>query len=221
MTRQVYSDAKLLWNYMVLGEPVVSTEMLLVLGSIDERVASYAAELTLDYDYPLVVFSGGIAHETDLLQTRWGKSEAERFYEVFVESGGRAENMLLEKAAKNTGQNARFTYELLKQHASTIPQSIQIVTKPYMERRAKATFESQWPGGYSELFVTSPQIPFEDYARSEQEFELTLNVMVGDLERIIEYPRLGYQTVQEVPPDVLDAWHRLAKSGYTKHRIVY
>lgn len=219
MNIEAYADAQRLWDYMKLDQPVVSADLLLVLGSIDDRVALYAAELSRTYGYGLVVFSGGIAHGGDLLSTAWDKSEAEHFFDTFMRSGGKARQILLETAAVNTGQNALLTYELLQTSAVKDPQSIEIVTKPYMERRAVATFEAQWPNDRVKLFATSPRISFAEYVSSRQQFEITVNIMVGDFERIVEYPKHGFQAEQDIPVDVLDAWRRLVGLGYTSHMI--
>lgn len=71
MTYDSTADAKILWDYMQLNEPVCSCDVLLVLGSIDDRVAVHAAELSKRHKYGYVVFSGGDAHGNDLLATSW------------------------------------------------------------------------------------------------------------------------------------------------------
>ncbi|WP_240489791.1 hypothetical protein [Actinomadura atramentaria] len=38
---------------------------------------------------------------------------------------------------------------------------------------------------------------------------------VGDLQRIIEYPALGYAVPQQVPAEVEAAYHRLIDADYT------
>jgi len=43
--------------------------------------------------------------------------------------------------------------------------------------------------------------------------------MVGDLQRIIEYPSLGYQITQKVPDDVLEAYKQLMQMGFSGHLI--
>jgi hypothetical protein len=43
--------------------------------------------------------------------------------------------------------------------------------------------------------------------------------MVGDMQRIIEYPKRGYQVEQEVPRDVLKAYDFLIQAGYDKQLI--
>jgi hypothetical protein len=44
-------------------------------------------------------------------------------------------------------------------------------------------------------------------------------VMVGDLQRIKEYPKLGFQIEQEIPKDVWEAWEELVKLGYIKYLL--
>ena len=61
-----------------------------------------------------------------------------------------------------------------------------IVQKPYMERRTFATFAKQRPGEKVEIYITSPQLSFEEY--SDENVEKVINIMVGDTQRIIEYP---------------------------------
>ena len=43
--------------------------------------------------------------------------------------------------------------------------------------------------------------------------------MVGDLQRIQVYPEKGFQIFQEIPDEVLEAYQKLVKLGYTKHLL--
>lgn len=219
MNAQVKNDAMTLWKYLVCNDTPVSADVLLVLGSIDDRVAKYAAELSQTYNYDLVVFSGGIAHTGDLLQTGWKENEAEHFYNVFQLVGGRAESVLLETAAQNTGQNATLTYELLVRQQLPIPRTMLVLTKPYMTRRAKATFDVQWPCKTTRISVGSPAIAFNEYPDVIQPLEPLVHIMAGDFQRIMEYPKHGLQSRQHIPNVVRAAWERLVEAGYTKHQI--
>lgn len=82
------------------------------------------------------------------------------------------------------------------------PSSLLIVTKPYMERRTYATFKKQWPNETTQLTVASPPITYEDYFTAELPKELMINIMLGDLQRIKEYPKLGFQIEQAIPDEV-------------------
>jgi hypothetical protein len=45
------------------------------------------------------------------------------------------------------------------------------------------------------------------------------NEMVGDLQRILVYPSLGYQKATDVPPAVIEAYLALQAAGYTHHML--
>lgn len=219
MADDTYNEARQLWNYMVLATDSLSCEVMIVLGGNDDRVAEYAAMLTKQFHYETVVFSGGTAHRNDLLQTTWRGTEAEHFYDIFVQHGGNAQRMLLENDAQNTGQNATLSYELLKAHGIADPRQLQLVTKPYMLRRARATFEAQWPCTTTTFHVAGPGLLFDEYPDEKQPFETLVNIMVGDFQRILEYPKEGLQVAQVIPSDVLIAWKKLVTKGFDKHLI--
>ena len=83
-----------------------------------------------------------------------------------------------------------------------------------MERRTFATFRKLWPE--TEILVTSPRLTWEEYSKDEAKKQEDIDIMVGDLQRIIVYPRQGYQIYQEVPADVMEAYQKLVEMGYTK-----
>lgn len=217
MHELVENDVQLLWQYMLLQQPARRADCLVVLGSSDDRVAAYAAELSKKFHYWYIVISGGMAHQNDLLATKWFEpTEAEHFYAV-MKQNGLIKTPLLETKAQNTGENVRFSFALLQSQNTPMPLSIQIATKPYMERRALATFQAQWPDKDAKFYVTSPPATFESYCNNEQPHDEVIHIMVGDLQRIIMYPERGFQTEQAIPTDVRAAYGRLVAAGYTKH----
>jgi hypothetical protein len=86
-----------------------------------------------------------------------------------------------------------------------------------MERRALATFEKAWPG--KQFVVTSPQLAFENYPAGDISLEQVINIMVGDLQRIKIYPEKGFQTYQEIPDDVWQAYEQLVALGFNKQLV--
>lgn len=86
-----------------------------------------------------------------------------------------------------------------------------------MERRAIATFEAQWPDPAITLRVSSPPLTFESYCDEQQPVKTVINIMVGDLQRIMTYPARGWQSKQPVPRDVKNAYAHLVLAGYPKH----
>jgi len=213
MTESRATDAlaRTLWDYMLLGHELVQSDLILVLGSNDVRVAEHAAGLFVRGLAPLMVCSG---HVGRLTATRFARSEAETFADVAVAKGVPRDAILLERRATNSGENLAFTRELLEARAIH-PRRIILVQKPYMERRAYATFLRQWPG--PEARVTSPPIPFDGYFTPDLPRELVINVLVGDVQRMKVYAERGFQVPQPMPGDVWAAFSELVARGYTSH----
>lgn len=186
-------------------------DCILALGSHDLRVPERAAELYLQGFAPLVIMSGGLGNFT---QEIWTEKEADKFAAVAMGKGVPQEAILIENNSTNTGENILFTQKLLKERKLD-PQSFIVVQKPYMERRSFATFKKHWRD--KKLLVTSPQISFEEYPNEEIPMEKVINIMVGDLQRIKEYPAKGFQVYQEIPDDVWNAFEKLVALGFDKH----
>lgn len=211
--------AKQLWNYHQLNHSLKQADLILVLGSHDLRVAEYAADLFLHDLAPLIMFSGGVSHQEDLLEPKWGElSESEKFAEVAVKKGVPKDKILIENQSTNTGENIQFSYKLIKDKGLN-PKKIILVQKPYMERRSYATFKKQWPGSGVNIIITSPPISYEDYPSKEISKEEMLNIMVGDLQRIKVYPAKGFMIPQEIPDDVWQAFEELVNLGYNKRLV--
>lgn len=213
---QIAQDAQLVYDYHHMGMTLSPADIIFCLGSLDTRVAERAAQLWLDGLAPLMVFSG---HSGKLTQGVFGgKTEAEVFADIARAMGVPDENILVEPAATNTGENVRFTHELLVGRGEPLPKSLILVQKPYMERRTYATFKKQWPDADASITVTSPLFAsFDDYPNADNPHDLVINVMVGDLMRIQDYPARGFQIAQEIPQAVWDAMQRLVAAGYDKH----
>jgi hypothetical protein len=100
--------------------------------------------------------------------------------------------IVLEERARNTGENARFTYELLRQRDISAPNAVQIVTKPYMERRAKATFEAQWPDDMTRFRVVSRPHEFSDYVAEGHDADEITHKMVGICSELLSILRVDF-----------------------------
>ena len=203
--------AKILWDYHQMHHQLEKTDAILVLGSHDLRVAERGAELYLQGWAPVLIFSGGLGNFT---QEMWKEPEADQFARIALEMGVPEHAILVENKSTNTGENILFTQKILREKGFD-PNSFIVVQKPYMERRSYATFKKHWPD--KKLIVTSPHISFEDYPIPEIPLERVINIMVGDLQRIKEYPRKGFQIQQEIPVDVMEAYETLIQLGYDKH----
>jgi len=213
ITGEIKAQAKRLWDYMHMGHTIEKADCIFVLGSHDLRVAERGAELYLRGWAPLLIFSGGLGNFT---QHVWTEKEADKFAATAIKMGVPKEVIVTENMSTNTGENVKFTKALLEEKG-IYPQSFIVVQKPYMERRAYATFEKNWPG--KKLMVTSPQIAFEEYPTEDIPLDYLINIMIGDLQRIKVYPEKGFQIYQHIPADVWHAYEQLVAAGYDKHLI--
>jgi uncharacterized SAM-binding protein YcdF (DUF218 family) len=204
--------AKKIWNYLKLDHKLEKSDAILVLGSHDIRVAERGAQLFLDGLAPLLIFSGGRGR----LTADWQKTEADSFAEVAIKMGVPKDKIIIENKSTNTGENIEFTKVLLAKR-NLNPRKFIVVQKPYMERRAYATFKKRWPE--KGIIVTSPQIDFDHYPTKDITKDEIINIMLGDLQRMRIYPAKGFQITQDIPEDIWAAFEELVKRGYTKQLV--
>ncbi|NWK57460.1 YdcF family protein [Verrucomicrobiaceae bacterium N1E253] len=202
-----------IWNYHQMGHHLERAGIIWALGSHDLRVADRVAELWHAGMAPLVVMSGGLGNFTEGV---FLKPEANLFAERAMELGVPEEVILIENLSTNTGENVSLTRKVLDQSDVKVLTAI-AVQKPYMERRTYATIRAQWPE--LDVQVTSPQLDFEHYCNEEIPRDEVIAIMVGDLQRIIEYPKMGYMIEQNVPEEVHEAMRLLIGIGYDKHLL--
>ncbi|EOX3391259.1 YdcF family protein [Vibrio cholerae] len=205
MSKRLYQQIETLWDYLQLHQQPDVADLILVLGSNDVRVAEHAAKIYHQGLAPYVLFSGGFGRFT---QGVFNHSEAETFAAIAKDAGVPEHAILLETQSTNSGENLHFSHQLLVQQAWPAKR-ILLVQKPYMERRAYATFMQQWPESVESVQVTSPAGSFFDYLTSELTSDFVLNAMLGDFERIRDYPALGFQITQPIPEPVMQAYQAL------------
>jgi hypothetical protein len=56
---------------------------------------------------------------------------------------------------------------------------------------------------------------FDAYPNGDITRENVIDIMTGDFQRLIVYAERGWQAPQEIPPEVMDAYHGLVAAGYT------
>ncbi len=212
---KVNSDAKTVWNYLQLHQAIKKSDAIFVLCSMDTRVAEYAAKIFNLGLAEWLIISGGAGKLTKGI---FNKPEAHIFSDIASALGVPAAKIILEDKSTNTGENIRFTYDLLQAKGLNLNSMI-LVQKPYMERRTYATFMKQWPGKFIDICITSPQLSYDEYPNDDCPRNLVLNVMVGDMQRIREYAKLGLQINQDIPDNVWQAYERLVQAGFTSHLL--
>ncbi|GBF52140.1 hypothetical protein LPTSP4_36780 [Leptospira ryugenii] len=84
-----------------------------------------------------------------------------------------------------------------------------------MTLRIKLALEKQW--SEPKFYISSPSYPLAHAPHTFINLFMIINEIVGDLHRILEYPKLGYQSEILVPKNVIQAYHFLIDNGYDLH----
>ena len=213
LSEEIVRAAQVLWDYMQLHQPLEKCDVAIAMGSHDLRTATYAAQLISNDWAPLLVCSGARGRLTEGV---WKKTEARAFAEEAIRAGLEKRKILLEEKSTNTSENLAFSAQILES-ARIIFSKVLLIHKPYMERRVWATAGKIWP--QKKVVVTSPPIPMLEYATEEIRFEDVIAIMVGDFQRIIEYPERSFALSQEVPAFAMSAFNLLRERGFNSHLL--
>jgi uncharacterized SAM-binding protein YcdF (DUF218 family) len=214
LSQEIITNGLVLWNYHCridrLELAPQCERIILGLGSYDLNVADYCAELYLQGYAQKLMFSGKAGNWT---QGRWNKTEAEIFAERANAQAIPLGEIILEKSATNLGENIRYSRTIIEQISPSVSEVI-LVTKPNTTRRAYATFMVNWP--QMPVRVLAPKRAFNDLLVGHSQEDL-IHELVGDTQRVIDYPQRGFQIPQEIPADVRQAFGFLYQAGFSQH----
>lgn len=209
----VMSDAQILWDYHQMHHEPRNTDIAIGLGSHDIGVAEHTAALYHQGRFPLIVFTGANAPTT---VENFPRGEAIHYAERAEQLGVPDTAIILEKRARNTGENFTLTRSLLDREGIH-PASATIISRPYQQRRAYATCRKLWP--QLDVVCSSRPQSLPEYIASIDDQDKVLNMLVGDTQRIWVYADEGFAAPQDAPSDVMSAYDRMVNAGYT-HRLI-
>ena len=202
------ADALVIWDYHQMHHPLRPCSAGIGLGSHDLGVATFAADLYHAGLFPVLVFTGANSPTT---AARFPRGEAVHYAEHAIKLGVPPSAIIIEPEATNTGQNIDFARRALAAAQITVS-SVLLISKPYMQRRAFATARKLWPD--VDIICASETQTFDDYLKSIGDDKLVIDMLVGDLQRVIEYPARGFAVAQDVPGAVMDSYRRLLAAGF-------
>ncbi|OXM64328.1 MULTISPECIES: YdcF family protein [Amycolatopsis] len=209
----VWADAELVWEFHRLRHRPKPCSAAVALGCNDLGVAAHAAELYHRGLFPVVVFSGGNSRET---ARAFPRGEGVHYRERALELGVPDDAILVEPHATNTGENIALSRRVLAAAGIEVS-SLMLVSMPYMERRAFATTRKVWPE--VEPVCASAPVSLTEYALRTQHGTELIDMIVGDFQRLIEYPRKGFAIPQKIPPIVYSAYRRLVAAGFRSRML--
>ena len=206
-------DAQIIWDYHQLRHQPRPCDAGIGLGSHDLGVATLAADLYHAGMFPVLVLTGANSPTT---RARFPRGEAVHYAEQAMALGVPRSAIIIEPEAANTGQNITCSRRVLA-GAGITPNLVMLISKPYMQRRAYATARKLWPE--VSIVCASEDLSLDDYLKQMGDDKLVTDMLVGDLQRVIEYPARGFAIVQGVPARVQDAYRRLLAAGFDSRLI--
>ena len=200
---------------MKSNQKIEKSDCIIGLGCEDLNIAKVAVDLYFKGYADKIIFSGGLGKVT---RDIWNEPEANKFAKYAIEKGVPKERVYIENKSTNTGDNFRFTKELIKQERLNIKTCI-VVCKPYVEKRVEATLKKIMPECTG--IVTSQNIEFEQYC-NQYENEIgnkneVIEDLVGSVERMKVFAERGWQAQMDIPNTVWQAYEDLVKMGYDKY----
>jgi hypothetical protein len=185
--------------------------VLMVLGSPDLAVAGHAADLLKRGIAEYAVISGGCI----LSGTAPERIEADEIADLIEAQGISRDRLLCERDSQNTSDHFWKTEVLLRGRPDVVggenpPKFVALVPTPIAERRALATGRQRW--WTSEFRVEGIPETYRHYmGRMRDRRPMALSRMVGEVQRILTYPQLGYMTEpdEQVTPEVMAAYRHL------------
>ncbi|MFE5944258.1 YdcF family protein [Streptomyces sp. NPDC056480] len=213
ISEETWADAQVLWNFQKMNHELRPCSVGIGLGSHDLGVADVTADLYHRGMFPLIVFSGATSRTT---AARMPRGEAEHYRDRALELRVPASAILIEPNARNTGENIRFSRDLLAGRGIEVSSAL-LVSKPYEERRAYATARKLWQG--MDIVSASAPIPLADYIDLIGDPGLVLDMLVGTQQRLLIYPDQGFMIQQKTPASVAAAYERLRTQGFTSRLV--
>lgn len=212
---EIIKSLKVIWNYMNLKQSIPKCDIIIGCGCTNIDIPVKCAKLYHEGYASRILFVGGYGKIT---KTAFKKPEAIIFKEFALKEGVNKKNIYVETKSTNTGDNFKFALKIIKKY-NLKADKILIVHNKFNERRtlscAKTILKDR------ELYITSPDITFKEFIKKLENKNImdVISNIVGDIERIMVYPQLGWQIENKVPKKVLEAYKYLISLGFTKFLI--
>jgi len=203
--------AKELFDYLYFREKPLKADVIIGFGHFDYKISEQCAKLYLQGFASKIIFTGGVGAGSAGLD----KPEAEEFL-IYVTNRYPqipVNDILIENKSTNTGDNIRFTSEILYNNYPGFQfghgiESALIIANAYSQRRVWLTCKYILP---DLLFINCP--PETDFEKELKLFadkgENFISHIKGEYLRLATYPKKGFIANDETPKDILQKANEL------------
>jgi uncharacterized SAM-binding protein YcdF (DUF218 family) len=198
-----------LWTYLSATRAREPCDAIVVCCSYDLRVCDYACELIRQELAPRLVLTGKSGNWTRHL---WAVPEARIFAERALANGIDPGRIELEEQATNFGENIAFVRSSWLQL-----RRVTFVTKPNAVLRVALTVPVQWPEVTA--WIDAPPLAFPHEVSQIIGVLGVIHEMVGDIDRVMQYPARGFHRPHALPEPILESWRYLIAAGFDAHQL--
>lgn len=210
------SAARLVFAYLAAGDPLPAgaADAVIGFGHFDLGIPRQCAVLAQTGRAERIVFTGGVGAGSGGFQQPEAREFLDELVRVAAELKPRV--AVVEDRSTNTGENVRFTTELLARVAPDLApgrglRRALLVATPCRMRRVVATVQRHWPE--VQLFAAPAPATYEEQEELYRRQGLDLVAqLAGEIERLRAYPAKGFCAPVAVPPAVLAAAAELGAS---------
>ncbi|NJK94756.1 MAG: YdcF family protein [Bacteroidales bacterium] len=208
---EILKCAKDIFDYLYLKEEPQKADAIIGFGHFDFKIPRQCASLYLQRFASKIIFTGGVgAGSADFRYP-----EAKEFRLLLNREFPQIPDLdiITEENSTNTGENLRFTQQLLQNQNPDFTflsgiKKVLKVSNAYRQRRAYLTFKKIYP--QIEIIntpaATSFETEFELYRSKNQDL---VRHLTGETERMIRYPALDFIVPNEIPDQVLKAYGKI------------
>ena len=207
------SDARLVFDYLRANDPLptLPVDAVFGFGHFDLRVPQRCGELFSAGLARWIIFTGGVGAGTADL----GQPEADAFREELLRvfPSIPSTQVIAENRSTNTGDNIRFTAALLaaRQPELTFGRGLRsaiLVANAYRLRRVRLTWRKLQPD--VNIAAIAPATDFAtECALFAAKSQSLVPQLVGEIDRLLDYPSRDWIEAEPIPPAVLAAHARL------------
>ena len=211
---ETIGQVKVLYDYMKINDKLEKCDAIMGCGCSNLEIPKRCAKLLLDGYGDYLIFAGGLGKTT---KEMFDKPEAQIYQEIAIACGVPKEKIYMETKSTNTPENFMNTIQMVEQKELRL-KSVIIVHSSITTRRTLATAKVYLKD--TKILMTTPKTNFNEFIMMNQvkETEIeNISVMVGNIQRMVIAPPMGYQIKMEVPEEVIQAYRQLRDKGYDKY----
>jgi uncharacterized SAM-binding protein YcdF (DUF218 family) len=206
------SAEKIIYNYLACKDsPLSQVDAVIAFGHFDLEIPKQALNAYLDYSASWIFLAGGIGAGTADLK----KPEALAFYDAIIglKPDFPSNRIVMESASTNTSENILFLSKAMAENDKALHfgkeiMSVILVASPVRQRRVMLTVRNFYPQLKIYNFPPSSDIDTEK-SKHESKGIGFRDLLIGEIQRLMDYPKKGFIAEEPMPLEVLEAYHVL------------